>query len=587
MRRLPAFFALIAAVVLIGACGSDDNDNGSNGSNGGGSGGNGQQGGTLTMLTSGDVDDNLDPGYSYYQLDFIYDYAMHRPVLSYKPNDTTKASPDLAKEYPTVSKDGKTVTIKLRRGVRFSPPVNREVTAADVKYAIERDFLPQVGNGYATAYWGDLLGSKQYGSGDAKEISGLEMPDKYTLVMRLSRPTGTVAAQALALPGSAPVPKEYAAKYDQGKVSSYGKHVVATGPYMVPNDKSGKITGYQPGHRITFVRNPNWDKSTDYRPAYLDKFVYDEGNDATIGNRKILTSQNSVGNPTDLSPPPAFLKANLNNKDNLIPGPFSGRVRYVALNTKIKPFDDENVRKAVAAGLDRNAMNIAFGGKAVGEIATHIITPGITGFEEAGGDAGPNLDFLRKPEGDPQLAASYLKKAGFKSGKYSGPKLLMIAESSANQKAAAQVALASMQKLGFDISFRPVTRSTMYSKFCGVPSSKTPICPSVGWLKDFADPQTMLGPTFKGSNIVQTNNSNWPQLDVPAIDRAMDKAEVLVDPEERAKAWAKIDDMVTATAGAIPWQWDKTALVKSTNVNAVINKANAAWDMSFTSVGAD
>ena len=64
----------------------------------------------------------------------------------------------------------------------------------------------------------------------------------------------------------------------------------------------------------------------------------------------------------------------------------------------------------------------------------------------------------------------------------------------------------------------------------------------------------------------------------------MDDAEVIVDPAERAKAWAEIDKQVTSTAAAIPWQWDKTVLVKSTNVTAVINKANAAWDMSFTSL---
>jgi peptide/nickel transport system substrate-binding protein len=536
------------------------------------------------MLTNGDVDDKLDPGYSYYQLDFIYNYAVERPVISYKPTDVSKASPDLASSYPTVSKDGKTVTIELKHGIKFAPPVNREVTSADVKYALERDFLPQVGNGYANAYWGDVIGSKEYAAGKAKDIPGIETPDKYTLVMKLSRPTGTVAAQALALPGSAPVPKEYAAKYDKGKVSTYGEHIVATGPYMVQNDKTGKITGYQPGRRITFVRNPNWDKSTDYRPAYVDKIVFDEGNDANAGNRKIVSGSGLIGNPTDLSPPPAFLKANLNKKDNLIPGVFTGRVRYVALNTTQKPFDDPNVRKAIAAVLDRNAMLLAFGGKTVGATATHILPPGIVGFDQAGGFAGFGFDFLSNPNGDPQLAASYMKKAGFKSGKYSGPKLLMVADNSQNQKAAAQIVLDGFQKLGFDISFRSVIRSTMYSKFCSVPSQKTPICPSVGWLKDFADAQTMLDPTFNGKNIVQTNNSNWPQLDDPEINKAMDKAELIIDPAQRADAWAKIDKQVTATAAAIPWQWDKPALVKSTNVNAVINKANGAWDVSFTSL---
>jgi peptide/nickel transport system substrate-binding protein len=578
MRRSHVFVLFVAVLcavpIGVAACGDDD-----------GGGGAGKTGGTLTLVTSGDVDDALDPGYSYYQLDFIYNYAVERPLISYKPDDLAKASPDLAESYPEVSADGKTVTAKLKKGIKFAPPVNREVEAKDVKYAMERCFLPQVGNGYVNLYFADLVGSKQYAEGKAKEITGITTPDKNTVEYKFSRPTGAVAVQALALPCSAPVPKEVAAKRDQGKKSTYGQYVVATGPYMVQNNpQTGKVTGYQPGKRLTLVRNPNWDKDTDYRPAYVDKIVYDEGNDPSVGNRKIINGQNLIGNPTDLSPPPAFLKQNLNKKDNMIPGPFSGRVRYVALNTTVKPFDDINVRKAVAAGLDRNAMNTAFGGNTVGTVATHLITPGIEGFEEAGGVEGPGLDFLQTPKGDPQLAAEYLKKAGFENGKYSGPKLLMAVDNSTNQKAAAQIALNGFQKLGFEINFRPMPRDTMYSKFCNVPSSKTPICPSVGWLKDFADAQTLLDPTFNGKNIVASGNVNWPQLDDPKLNRAMDDAEVLVDPAERKKAWADIDRQVTATAGAIPWQWDKTVLVKSTNVDAVINKWNAAWDLSFTSV---
>src|SRR5919199_2136982 len=92
-----------------------------------GSSGKASKGGTLTMLTNGDVDDKLDPGYSYYQLDFIYTNATQRGVLGFKPDDTTKPSPDLAASYPTISNGGKTVTIKLKHGVKFSPPVNRQV----------------------------------------------------------------------------------------------------------------------------------------------------------------------------------------------------------------------------------------------------------------------------------------------------------------------------------------------------------------------------------------------------------------------------------------------------------------------------
>jgi peptide/nickel transport system substrate-binding protein len=545
-----------------------------------------KKGGTLTMLSSGDVDDNLDPGYSYYQYDFILDNDLHRTLYRYKPNDTTKASPDLAAGPAQITNGGKTVTVKVKHGVKFSPPVNREVTAADVKYAMERDFLPQVGNGYANSYWPDIIGAKDMASGKAKEIKGITTPDKYTLKIQLDRAVAPIVIGAMALPGTAPVPKEYAQKFDEGKKSDYGPHLVTTGPYMIPNDKSGKITGYTPGRRIELVRNPNWDPKTDWRPAYLDKIIVEEGNDPTVGNRKVLDGQSLVANPVDLAPTPDFLKSNLNGskKDQLVPSPYTGRTRWVALNIRKKPFDNINVRKAVNAALDRQAMLLAFGGTAVGQVASHIIPPGVAGFQQSGGSGGTGVDYLKNPNGDPKLAASYLKKAGFANGKYNGPKITMVADNAGTQKAAAQVVLNSLQKIGFNVNFRATTRDTMFSKFCAVPSNEPEICPSVGWLKDFADPQTMIDPVFNGKNIVPNGNVNWSLLNDKTLNSQMDKAETIVGDSARAQAWADIDKKVVATASAIPWMWDKPYLVRSPNVVPVLNKANAAWDLSSMSL---
>jgi peptide/nickel transport system substrate-binding protein len=148
----------------------------------------------------------------------------------------------------------------------------------------------------------------------------------------------------------------------------------------------------------------------------------------------------------------------------------------------------------------------------------------------------------------------------------------------------AEVAQQGLQQLGFKVNLHAVERSTMYSKFCSVPKAKVAICPSVGWLKDFADAQTVLDPTFNGKNIIPSNNSNWPQLNDPTINKAMDSAETILDPAKRADAWGKIDDMVTAAAPGILWLWDKGPSIESKNVNGVINQENAAWDLSYTSL---
>jgi peptide/nickel transport system substrate-binding protein len=389
----------------------------------------------------------------------------------------------------------------------------------------------------------------------------------------------------MALPGTAPVPEDYAAKFDAGKKSTYGQHLVTTGPYMVQNDASGKVTGYQPGRQITLVRNPNWDKSTDFRPAYLDKIVVSEGNDVTLGNRKILSGQSMVGNQADLQAPPAVLKlATSQYKSQYSAGPFTGRFRYIALNTKVAPFNNINLRKAVVAASNKDALRLAFGGPLVGGIPTHFLSPGLAGFDQAGGMNGPDLDFMHTPTGDMALATSYMKKAGFANGKYSGPAIQMVTDNASAQKKVAETELTTLESLGFKVNLVAVIRSTMYSKYCGVPKAKVAVCPSVGWLKDFADPQTVLDPTFNGKNIIPANNSNWAQLDDPTINAAMDKAETILDPSARADAWGKIDDMVTAAAPGVLWLWDKGPSLASKNVNGVLNQENASWDLSFISL---
>ena len=62
----------------------------------------------------------------------------------------------MASEPAKISGDGKTITVHIRKGVHFSPPVNREVTSADVAYAIERGANPNVGNPYFEAYFSSL-----------------------------------------------------------------------------------------------------------------------------------------------------------------------------------------------------------------------------------------------------------------------------------------------------------------------------------------------------------------------------------------------------------------------------------------------
>ena len=342
--------------------------------------------------------------------------ALRRPTgrSTRSPPATTKPQPDLADGDPQISDDKKEITVKIKTGVKYAPPVDREVTSKDIKYAFERAFSANVPSGYATSYFADIDGAPAEPTKGVKPISGIETPDDQTLVFKLKRPVAESVAQALVMPITVPVPKEYAEKYDAKSPSEYDQYVAFTGPYMVKNDpKTGKVTGRDPGKRIEMVRNPNWNKDTDFRPAYLDSITIEEGNDdLTVASRRTLSATSPTMCCDSGQPPiPVLSRAITQNKEQL--GRVSGGgTRWIALNTTKKPFDNINIRKGVIAGFDRDALRKTRGGDFIGPIAQGFIPPGIPGFEESGGEKGfDGIDYMANPKGDPTVMKKYFDAA--------------------------------------------------------------------------------------------------------------------------------------------------------------------------------
>ncbi|HEX8102262.1 MAG TPA: ABC transporter substrate-binding protein [Solirubrobacteraceae bacterium] len=526
--------------------------------------------GTLTVVSNGDFVDT-DCGRAYYSYDYMLCYATQRPPYSYNPAAAGAPVPDLAEAPPEIGDGGRTITIRLRPGVRFSPPVGREVTSDDVKYAIERMFFRSVANGYAGAYLGDIVGART-GAKPGRRIRGLQTPDARTLVIRLKRTTAAAAVGALSLPGASPVPRAYARRYDRKRTSTYARHQVATGPYAV--------AAYKPSRSLRVERNPNWDRATDFRPAPLDGFVFKAGNDPRDATGRILDGGGLVSG--DFAPPAGVIRSRQPARPAQFGSTGNGAYRYAAMNTSRKPFRDPDVRRAVLAAFDREAMRDSRGGPVVGDVATHLLPPGVPGFAEAGGAAGPPLDYLANPRGDMLVAQRYMKAAGYADGRYHGRAIRMIGVRQGVGRRAAQIARAQFEKLGFRVRLKLVSPDAMYSRYCQRPRSHYDVCPNVAWGKDFDDPQTLLDVPFNGRNIVREGNSNHALFDNGAINRAMEAAKRVVDPGERARAWAAIDRRLMGKAAAVPWLWDRQTAIASADVAPVLNPFTANWDMAFT-----
>ena len=541
----------------------------------------GTRGGTLTVLNHGDFE-HLDPGQAYFSIDYEAMYATQRPLYSYKPNTFASPSPDLASGSPQISSDRKTVTVQIRSGVHFSPPVNREVTSADVAYAIERGANPNVPNPYFSNYFAALEGASKAKGGP---IPGITTPNSHTIVFHLTEPKAPILAAALVLGLTAPVPEEYAKRYDAHSPTEYGNYLVATGPYMFKSNSAGKVlgVGYEPGKSATLVRNPNWSASTDSRPAYLNQIDIQIGGDTNVIGRQVLEGSHMVENDEIAQTSVQLAYEHFRSQLEISPG---AGTNYIAVNNRQGPFANVNVRKALWAALDRVAMNKARGGELVTNVMTHFIYPEIPGFEQAGGLAGPQVDYNDYPTGNAQVAAKYMKLAGYPSGRYTGAKTLQLVGATGSPDSNdAEIVNQTLKNLGFTTKLSLVDKSVMYAKFCGTPSEEIDVCPSVGWAADFGDPQAVLDVPFNGEHIESSNNSNYGQVNDPTINRHMAAAELVVGAQARASAWAAIDRELVAQAVAIPFAWDKQPNIESKNVVGVGDVWNlGSWDYSFTSL---
>src|SRR5205823_563641 len=232
-------------------------------------------------------------------------------------------------------------TGKAKTGGNLTVLYNSDVDFIDpgVTYALERGYNPNDAGEYL-AYFADVKGAaaatKGAKPGKTPNIAGIETPGRSTIRFQLERPRAAIVVGALSLPASAPVPRDYAEKYDKQKPSQYGSHQVATGPYMIQNNGKANASGYSPGKFIKLVRNPSWKRSTDYKPAYLDSITIEEGVDPDVGSRRILNGQGMANG--DFQLPPQIIKtvSTGTKKKQLVVTPPTGRFRYIAFDVRKK-----------------------------------------------------------------------------------------------------------------------------------------------------------------------------------------------------------------------------------------------------------
>jgi peptide/nickel transport system substrate-binding protein len=175
----------------------------------------------------GSVEHALDPQFEYVPTYWeLYRCCLLRTLFSYSGRATGQGGatlrPDLAAAQPRVSRDGLTWAFQLKHGLHYAPPFQaREIVAGDIVRALEREFRLGADASYSF-YYTVIEGTDAFAAHKADSISGLEVPDPYTLVVHLTQPTGDLGYR-FSLAATAPIP----AGADRGHDRDYGRYLVS------------------------------------------------------------------------------------------------------------------------------------------------------------------------------------------------------------------------------------------------------------------------------------------------------------------------------------------------------------------------
>jgi peptide/nickel transport system substrate-binding protein len=504
--------------------------------------------------------------------------------------------PDLADGEPQISDDGLTYTFKLKTGVKWAPPLNRDVTSKDVAYAFQRINTAPLVAQYAGYYSGVIKGLDGKAKSAETTISGIQTPDDQTIIFNLEKPTGDFLYR-LSMPAAAPIPQEVAKCFT--KAGDYGRYVMSHGPYMIQGtdkldisscDTMKPISGFDPSRSITLVRNPNYDQATDdTRANYVDAIVV-----SVNTNVDDIFSQIQAGNlDTSVAdqPPKPVLQQYLTDpaKKSHLHSNSGDRTWYIYLNSATAPFDDVHVRKAANWIMDKAGILQAWGGTTFGQIATHNIPP-IVLNDKLTAEYNPYASEGNR--GDEAKAKEEMKQSKYDSNKdgvcdgQACSNLVMMNRNVTPWTDAEAVVVSSLEKIGIKVKPRNLASSAAYTTIQTV-KNNIPIAMNAGWGKDYADAYTFAGPLFDSRTITPTGNHNYsltgmtqaqaaelgipyPEgITIPSVDADIDACqEITLDqPDQRNQCYADLDKKLMEEAVPwIPYLWANNITVTAPSV---------------------
>jgi peptide/nickel transport system substrate-binding protein len=519
---------LLAALMLaLFGCGGGDDDDGNEG-------GQGKQGGSITISQSSQPD-SLDPALSYNLTGWESMWLVYTPLLAYRHAEGTKGAeliPGVAKDLPTVSPDGRTYELTLRKGLRFSD--GTPAKASDIEHTIKRVLNLESGG---SAFFLGIEGAQQYvenGKPDA-DIPGIKANDKTgEITIRLTEPDGTFS-NVLAMNFSGLVP------LDTPFENLTKDPPPGIGPYKITESVPNRQFVLEKNHRFKIPGIPkgNVEKIT----VLIVKSRAREAQDVISGELDYMQDA-----------PPPDIKPEVKSKySDRYEEHITNSTYYLFMNTRVPPFDKKKVREAVNYGIDKPALARLF----AGELAPgcSFLPPGIPGYDRA-------LDVEDCPWGnsneppDLEKARQMIADAGAE-----GAEVTVWGNTLEPNDKVAEAYADMLNKMGLDAKPK-ILDSAVYYQTIG--NAKTEAQTGTNeWFQDFPHPKNFFF-LVDGKSIQPTNNQNQGNVDDPEITAGI--AELSKEPEltdEVADRWGDLNKQLVEEGWIAPYGHTKRATFMS------------------------
>lgn len=443
-------------------------------------------------------------------------YTIYNRLVEFKYG-TTEIVPALASSWK-ISKDRRTYTFQLRKGVKFQQTdyfkPSRDFNAEDVLFSYNR-FRDKAHPFHLTSggiyeYWEAMEMGKL--------VESIKKIDDYTVEFRLSHPEAPFLAN-MAMSFMSVLSKEYGDQLiKQNKKQDIDQLPIGTGPFAFKKYVKDTLIRYS-------AHNQFWDGQPK-----IDKLVFSITPDASVRYQKLKTGECHL----IIEPAPADLEDMQSNpRVKLINGP-GLNVGYLALNTQKAPFNNPLVRKAIQYALNRQSyIKAIYLGHAMQ--AKNPLPPTIWSYNDKIKDFNYN----------PKKAKELLKKAGLKNGFSTDLWWLPVSRPyNPAGKKMAEMMQADLAQVGIQAKLVSFDWPTYLSKSRNGEHSML----QMGWTGDNGDPDNFLNVLLSCSGVKA--GSNFARWCNKSFDKLITEAKKISDQKKRTKLYEKAQAIFKREA---PW----------------------------------